>query len=86
MNVLLLIGSQGASYFNTVNLVTNVRNFPQSRGSVVGILKGLVGLSGAIFTQLYSAFMAPDQRGFLLVVAIVPVGVVVLTGAFTKYK
>ena len=35
----IAIGTNGATFFNTAGLVTNVKNFPNSRGPVVGLLK-----------------------------------------------
>lgn len=76
MGALLVIGAQGASYYHTVTLITGVRNFPLSRGTVVGAMKGMVGLSAAIFTQVYTAFLAPNQSSFLLLLAVMPTGIV----------
>eukprot|EP00850_Spirogloea_muscicola_P023882 SM000400S15605 [mRNA] locus=s400:18012:20578:- [translate_table: standard] len=116
MAAYICVGTNGATFFNTAVLVTAVKNFPASRGTVVGLMKvgwpcaprwpqppptrgrqarhaclpaglppltrpcsvmlaseqGFIGLSGAIFTQIYTAAYAPDQESFLLLVAWLP--------------
>lgn len=42
------------------------------RGTIIGILKSFLGLSGSFFTTIYVSFLEPDAVSFLLLVAIVP--------------
>jgi hypothetical protein len=42
------------TWFDTSALVTSVRNFPNDRGMVVGVLKSFLGLSSSIFTSIYA--------------------------------
>ncbi|MED6194399.1 hypothetical protein PIB30_028152 [Stylosanthes scabra] len=70
--VLVFIGTNGETYFNTVSLVSCVQNFPKSRGPVVGILKGFAGLSGAILTQIYAVIHSPDNASLVFMVAVGP--------------
>ncbi|KAH9304988.1 hypothetical protein KI387_009392 [Taxus chinensis] len=70
--LLIGVGTNGETYFNTIALVSCVKNFPKSRGPVVGILKGFTGLCGAILTQYYASLFAPDQAAFIFMVAVGP--------------
>lgn len=66
------MGGNSTTWMNTAVLVTCMRNFRKNRGPVSGILKGYVGLSTAIFTDLCTALFSDDPSTFLLMLAIVP--------------
>ncbi|XP_073311696.1 protein NUCLEAR FUSION DEFECTIVE 4-like [Primulina huaijiensis] len=72
MCVFLCMGGNSTTWMNTAILVTCIRNFRKNRGPVSGILKGYVGLSTAIFTDLCSALFADDPSKFLLMLALIP--------------
>uniref|UniRef100_A0A5B7A4J9 Putative transporter mch1 n=1 Tax=Davidia involucrata TaxID=16924 RepID=A0A5B7A4J9_DAVIN len=72
MCIFLCMGGNSTTWMNTAILVTCIRNFRKNRGPVSGILKGYVGLSTAIFTDLCSALFSDSPSSFLLMLAVVP--------------
>lgn len=62
----LCLATNSSTWFNTAVLVTNMRNFPLSRGTLAGILKGYVGISAAVYTEIYIGMLDKNSVKLLL--------------------
>ncbi|KAK9100517.1 hypothetical protein Scep_023947 [Stephania cephalantha] len=64
------IATNSSAWMGTAVLVTNMRNFPLSRGTVAGILKGYGGLSAAVYTEICALALKNSSSKFLLFLAV----------------
>ncbi|GER48466.1 major facilitator superfamily protein [Striga asiatica] len=76
----LCVATNSSAWLGTAVLVTNMRNFPVSRGTVAGILKGYVGLSAAVFTEIYTMLLgsSPPAHLLLLTLGIPTIGLLMM--------
>lgn len=84
MCIFLCMGGNSTTWMNTAVLVTCIRNFRRNRGPVSGILKGYVGLSTAIFTDLCTALFNNNSSSFLIMLATVPFAVCLIAVLFLR--
>ncbi|XP_057473457.1 protein NUCLEAR FUSION DEFECTIVE 4-like isoform X1 [Actinidia eriantha] len=68
--IALCIATHSSAWLDTAVLVTNMRNFPLSRGTVAGILKGYAGISAAVYTEVYSMALNQSASKILLFLTI----------------
>uniref|UniRef100_A0A7N1A875 Nodulin-like protein n=1 Tax=Kalanchoe fedtschenkoi TaxID=63787 RepID=A0A7N1A875_KALFE len=72
MCLFMFLAAHAQTFFNTANVVTAVQNFPDYSGTIVGIMKGYLGLSGALLVQMYYAFCNGNPSTFILILALLP--------------
>ncbi|KAI3936594.1 hypothetical protein MKW92_037980 [Papaver armeniacum] len=72
MCLFMFLAAHAQTFFNTANVVTGVQNFPDYKGTIVGIIKGFLGLSGAILIQAYQTIFVDKPSSFLLMLALLP--------------
>ncbi|GFZ17511.1 nodulin-like [Actinidia rufa] len=78
MCCIILLATHGQTFLSTANVVTAVHNFPDYSGTSVGIMKGILGLSGAVLIQVYQTFLKGSPTTFILMLAVLPTTVSLL--------
>ncbi|GJT51975.1 nuclear fusion defective 4-like protein [Tanacetum coccineum] len=68
----MLLAAHGVTFLNTANVVTGVLNFRRHSGTIVGIMKGFLGLSGAILLQVYQTVFNAGPTSYILMLALLP--------------
>ncbi|PON41095.1 Major facilitator [Parasponia andersonii] len=81
MCLYIAVGGNSHTFTNTGAFITCVKNFPESRGVVMGLLTGYNSIGGAVNAQLYRAFYGDDTSFFTLFAAWLPT---VLSIAFIR--
>ncbi|CDP14899.1 unnamed protein product [Coffea canephora] len=72
MCLFMFLAAHAQTFFNTANVVTAVHNFQDYSGTIVGIMKGFLGLSGAVVIQVYDTLFEGNPSTFLLILALLP--------------
>ena len=70
--LLLGLAANGAGFIDMGCLMTMLHNAGAERALMAGVAKALLGLCGSVLTAVYIAFIKPDARDFLLLLAATP--------------
>jgi hypothetical protein len=75
-----LVGANSQAMLNTAVVVHCVHLFPASKGAVIGLLKGYIGVSGAILIQIFTTvYTTSNPETFLLLLVWLPSSVALLS-------
>ena len=69
MCLYMFIGAYAQNFAVTAFVVTSVKNFPDRRSMLLGLLKGYQGLSGSILSLIYLAIYGDDLASLILLLA-----------------
>ncbi|KAJ4712197.1 protein NUCLEAR FUSION DEFECTIVE 4-like [Melia azedarach] len=72
MCLFMFTAAHSQTFLNTGNVVTGVMNFGDYSGTIVGIMKGFLGLGGAALIQFYDTICKGNPSTFLLILALLP--------------
>lgn len=85
MCLFLFLGSNSQPMFNTAVLVQAVKMFPASRGVIISLMKGYIGISGAILIQAFVAIEgSKNPEAFLLMLVWLPSTVAIVAMFFIR--
>ncbi|KDP31188.1 hypothetical protein JCGZ_11564 [Jatropha curcas] len=72
MCLFMWLAAHAQTFFNTANVVSGVHNFGDYGGTIVGIMKGFLGLSGAMLIQFYETVCEGHPSTYILLLALTP--------------
>lgn len=85
MCLFLFIGANSQPMLNTAVLVQSVKLFPNSKGIVIGLMKGYIGISGAILIQIYVTLEGSTKpESFLMLLIWFPAAVALISILFIR--
>ncbi|KAJ8751437.1 hypothetical protein K2173_016647 [Erythroxylum novogranatense] len=68
----IFVAANAQFFAATCTYVTCLKNFPECRGVLLGVLKGFLGLSAAITTQIYLAIYGNNSSSIIFLIACFP--------------
>ena len=80
--VFAVAGGNAGTWLDCSVMSTTIRNFPNDRGQVVGILKAFLALSGSLLSLIFTVFFDGDPASFILFLAIAPPLLVAILSVF----